>query len=111
MGDEAKNELPFKPPHPGEVLREDILPALRMQVKELAGHLGVSRQTLSRLIHEKRAVSADMAQRLGQAFGNGARFWLALQMQHDLWNAKQKSHTEVAPLPWKTSGAVSMAAC
>jgi len=71
--------LPFPPPHPGEVLREDVLPALGMQVKELADHLGVSRQSLSYLLHEKRAVSVEMAQRLGQAFQNGARFWLALR--------------------------------
>ncbi len=101
MGDEEKNGLPFQPPHPGEILREDILPALGMQVKELAKHLGVARQSLSRLIHEKSGVSVEMAERLGQAFGNGARFWLALQMQRDIWDAKQKSHVEVAPLHWK----------
>lgn len=104
MGDDKSN-LPFPPPHPGEVLREDILPALGMQIKELAQHLGVSRQTLSTLVHEKRAVSVDMAQRLGQAFQNGARFWLALQMQWDIWEAEQKTDVSVAPLEWKSSKA------
>jgi addiction module HigA family antidote len=100
--DDDKSGLPFPPPHPGEILREDILPALGMQVKELADHLGVSRQTLSGLVNEKRDVSVEMAQRLGQAFQNGARFWLALQMQRDLWEAEREPHVTVAPLDWKS---------
>ena len=105
MGDEEKDSLPFRPPHPGEVLREDILPALGMPVKELAQHLGVSRQSLSNLVHEKRSVSVEMAQRLGQAFQNGARFWLALQMQWDIWDAERKTRVSVAPLNWKSEAA------
>ena len=102
MDEEEDNDvLAFRPPHPGEILREDILPALGMEVGELAKHLGVSRQSLSNLIHEKRAVSLEMAQRLGQAFKNGARFWLALQMQRDLWQAQQSKPLNVAPLNWK----------
>ena len=79
MDEEEKDGLSvLGPADPGEILREDILPALGMQVKELARHLGVSRQTLSCLVNEKRRVSVEMAQRLGQAFKNGARFWLVL---------------------------------
>ena len=55
-----------------------------MTIKNIARHLGVSRVALSELVNEKRSVSMEMAQRLGKAFGNGARFWLALQMQYDL---------------------------
>ena len=106
MGEEEDSDvLVFQPPHPGEILREDILPALGMQVGELAKHLGVSRQSLSNLINEKRSVSLEMAQRLGQAFRNGARFWLALQMQWDIWQAQQKTSVEVAPLNWKAKEA------
>jgi antitoxin HigA-1 len=103
MGD--KDRLPFPPPHPGEILREQILPALNMQVKDLAAHLGVSRQSLSGLINEKRAVSLDMAQRLGKAFGNGARFWLASQMQWEIWRAEQNPQIDVEPLNWKSKAA------
>jgi antitoxin HigA-1 len=105
MGDDDRGTLQFRPPHPGEVLREDILPALGMQVKELAQHLGVSRQSLSNLVHERRAVSIEMAQRLGQAFQNGARFWLALQMQWDIWEAENDKRVSVAPLNWKDKAA------
>lgn len=91
----------FPPPHPGEYLREDILPALGMSVKVMAAHLGVSRQTLSGLVNERRSVSVEMARKLGKAFGNGTRFWLALQMQHDLWQAEQGSAVDVQPLDWE----------
>lgn len=97
MGD-RKNEPAFRPPHPGEYLREDILPALNMTVTDLAKHLGVSRNSASRIVHEKASVSLDMAVRLGQAFQNGARFWLALQMQHDLWETERNNQINVAPI-------------
>jgi antitoxin HigA-1 len=101
MAGEHHKQMAFQPPHPGEVLREDILPALNMTVKDLAAHLGVTRQTLSSLLSEKRSISLEMAQRLGQAFGNGARFWLALQMQYDLWRVEREAQTNVRPLNWK----------
>ena len=104
MANDAE-EMRIKPPHPGEFIREDILPELRMTIKDLARHLGVSRVALSELVNGKRGVSMEMAQRLGQAFGNGPRFWLALQMQHDIWRAKQTSKVVVKPLNWKTSKA------
>lgn len=93
------------PPHPGEYLREDILPALNMTIGDLAKHLGVTRTTLSQLINEKRDVSLEMAQRLGQAFGNGARFWLALQMQHDVWKAERSRKIHVDRIRWRASEA------
>lgn len=82
------DEMTMQPSHPGEILRETIIPALGMTIKDVAAHLGVSRAALSELVNEKRSVSLDMARRLGAAFGNGARFWLALQMQYDLWHAE-----------------------
>jgi len=91
----------MEPSHPGALLRETIIPALDTSIKDLAAHLGLSRVALSELVNEKRGVSVEMAQRLGQAFGNGARFWLALQMQHDLWRAEQHKSINVRPLEWK----------
>jgi addiction module HigA family antidote len=97
MGSEVE-EMTIEPSHPGEIIRETILPALGMTIKDVAAHLGVSRAALSDLVNEKRSVSLDMAQRLGRAFGNGARFWLALQMQYDLWHAERRSKLSVKPL-------------
>jgi antitoxin HigA-1 len=76
-----------------------------MTIKDLAKHLGVSRMALSELVNERCGVSLEMAQRLGKAFGNGTRFWLALQMQHDIWHAEQNTSIAGAPLNWKSTQA------
>jgi addiction module HigA family antidote len=93
-------DIGFRPPHPGEILREDVLPGLGMTAAEFARHLGVSKQTVSGILNEKRALSTEMAVRLGQALRNGARFWLALQLQHELWVQQTRGGITVAPLDW-----------
>lgn len=97
----SETGLGFRPPHPGEVLKQDILPDLGMTVGDLAGHLGVTRATLSDLLNERKDVSQIMAIRLGKAFRNGTRFWLALQLQYDLWKLEQEEvyRVDVQPLP------------
>ena len=72
------------PVHPGEVLREDVLPALSMSRTAIANALGISRQTLYDILNEKQPVTAEMAVRFGKLFGNGGRFWIDLQRSHDL---------------------------
>jgi len=72
------------PVHPGEILREDVLPALDVSKTAVAGALGISRQTLYDIINENRPVTAEMAVRFGKLLGNGAAFWLNLQRSHDL---------------------------
>ena len=74
----------IEPAHPGEILREDILPALSMSKTAVAEALGISRQTLYDILDEKQPVTAVMAVRFGKLFGNGARFWVNLQRRHDL---------------------------
>jgi addiction module HigA family antidote len=72
------------PVHPGEILREDVLPALRLSVTEAARQLGVARQTLHRILAGKAAVTPEMAVRLGKFGGNGPGLWLRLQQTYDL---------------------------
>jgi addiction module HigA family antidote len=92
-------ELPaFEPPHPGKYIRNDVLPALGMTITQLADHLGVTRASLSELVNCRRDVSLEMAQRLGQAFRNGTRFWMALQMQRDIWLAERENKITVLPV-------------
>ncbi len=74
-----------KPAHPGEILREDVLPALQITQGELADKLGVSRRTVSEILHERRPVTADMAIRIGRFCGNGPEIWLRMQAALDLW--------------------------
>ncbi|HBT32499.1 MAG TPA: addiction module antidote protein, HigA family [Pusillimonas sp.] len=82
------------PPHPGETLREDVLPALGISVAEAARQLGVSRVALSRVLHGHAAISVDLARRLevwlskSNGRGPGAETWLRGQVAYDLWQAE-----------------------
>jgi addiction module HigA family antidote len=77
----------LKPMHPGEMLREVVLPALGRPKSEIAALLGVSRQTLYNILDEQQPVTAAMAVRLGKLCGNGAEIWLNLQRRYDLQQA------------------------
>jgi len=87
----------YNPPHPGETLKEDVLPALGLSVTEAAEQLGVSRVALSRMINGRAAISADMAIRLSQWLGGNAEIWLRQQLQYDLWHAEQASTVKIEP--------------
>jgi antitoxin HigA-1 len=90
------------PPHPGETLREDILPALKLSVTDAANQLGVARPTLSKVLNGKAAISPEMALRLEKWLGvkNGGRadVWLAEQTAYDLWQAREKFTAKVKSL-------------
>jgi len=92
----------YNPPHPGETLREDILPALGLTVKEAAEQLGVARPSLSRVLNGRAAISPEMALRLEQWLGveNGGRadLWLAEQASYDLWQARSKFNVKIKPV-------------
>jgi len=88
-----------KPTHPGELLREDVLPALRISVSEAARRLRVSRQTLHRILAGDARVTPDMAVRLGKFCGNGPGLWLRMQQTYDLWHAEQRLATELTKIP------------
>nr|MBF0222041.1 HigA family addiction module antidote protein [Desulfobulbaceae bacterium] len=87
------------PPHPGETLREDILPALGLSVTTAAKQLGVTRAALSRIVNEHAAISPEMALRLEGWLGieNGGRadLWLGQQAAYDLWQARQAGAPKV----------------
>ena len=79
-----------RPTHPGAVLREDVLPGLVITQGRLAELLGVSRLTVSQLMHGHRALSPDMAMRLERLLGTSAESWLRMQEAVDLWDARQQ---------------------
>ena len=87
------------PMHPGELLREDVLPALGRSKTEIARLLGISRQTLYDILAEKQPVSPRMALRLGKLLGNGPTLWLNLQRRYDLWQAERELEREIAAMP------------
>ncbi|MDO4501686.1 MAG: HigA family addiction module antitoxin [Coriobacteriia bacterium] len=87
-----------RPPHPGELLREDYLPECGLSVSEFARRIGVSRQTANELVRERRAVSPDMAWRLGKLFGTTPQYWLNLQRNVDLWDSFEASFEQIEPV-------------
>ena len=89
----------LKPMHPGELLREVVLPALGRQKKEIAMLLGVSRQMLYEIVEERAPVTPAMALRLGKLCGNGADIWLNLQRTYDLATEETRLSAELKKIP------------
>jgi addiction module HigA family antidote len=89
-----------KPTHPGEVLREDVLPAIGMSQTEFARRIGVSRLTVSEVLLEKRAVSPDMAVRIGRLTSTSPESWLQMQAALDLWTLGRdpKRYEKIEPI-------------
>jgi len=86
------------PPHPGDLLREDVIKELGLSVSDAAARLGMSRVALSRVLHGHAAVSPDLAIRLEMAGVSTARAWLAMQASHDLAQAKKRVQPPVRSL-------------
>jgi addiction module HigA family antidote len=89
-------QMQRRPTHPGEMLREDFLPDYGLTASGLASAIGVSRQSVNELLRGRRAVSPEMALRLGKLFGNSPEFWLNAQRAVDLWDAAQMIKKDVA---------------
>jgi antitoxin HigA-1 len=79
------------PTHPGGILKRQYLEPLHLGVAQAALALGVSRKTLSKILHERGAVTPDMALRLARAFQTTPELWLNLQRTYDLWHAAHHS--------------------
>jgi addiction module HigA family antidote len=82
------------PPHPGSILREDVLPALGLSVTEAAKQIGVTRVALSRVLNGHSGISPEMALKiedwLGVEHGGRAEVWTGMQLDYDMWQARQK---------------------
>ena len=87
----------IEPMHPGELLREDVLPALGIGKGKMADLLHTSRQTLYEILAENRSVTPVMAVKLGKLCGNGPDLWLNLQTAYDLWRAERQVDTSKIP--------------
>jgi addiction module HigA family antidote len=89
----------LRPTHPGEVLREDVLPSLDKPKAEIAKLLGVSRPTLYDVLNEKRPISPNLALRLGKLVGGGPEIWLSMQQAYDLAETKAEIADELEGIP------------
>lgn len=92
------------PTHPGAILREDVLPALKLTVSQAARDLGVSRQLLHRVLNEQGPITPEMALKIGRLCGNGPDLWINMQAAHDLWHAKQKLGAALNAVPERHQG-------
>ena len=86
------------PPHPGEMIREDVLKPLELDVTEAAKRLGMSRVSLSRVVNGKAGISPDLAVRLERAGVSTARFWMAIQSSYEIAQATRRKQPAVKPL-------------
>jgi len=80
-----------RPTHPGSILREDVLPSLGITQTELADRLGVSRRTISQVIHEQRPITPDMAIRLAHFLDTTPESWLNMQQKLDVWELERRN--------------------
>ena len=77
------------PPHPGEFIQQIYLEPYELSARELSSRLGVAASTLNRILKGSSGISPEMALRLSKALGRSPESWLAMQDNHDLWQARQ----------------------
>jgi len=90
-----------KPPHPGRIIKEDCLPELNLTAGAAAEMLGVSRQTLDKIINGRSSITPDMAIRFENVFGSSAETWLRMQLSYDLALARTRESEIVGTLRMK----------
>jgi antitoxin HigA-1 len=95
MAYQVTDNLP--PVHPGEIL-EDELEALGLSARKFAAHIGVPPNAVTEILNGERRVTAEMALRLGAAFGTGERFWMNLQSNYDAKIAREKMRDKIAAI-------------
>ncbi|QEA40878.1 HigA family addiction module antidote protein [Pistricoccus aurantiacus] len=83
------------PPHPGRILRRRIVPALGLSVTEFSKKLGMSRNAVSRILHEHAGISSDFAVRLEHGGIGEARHWLVMQANYDLCRAQSREQNHI----------------
>jgi len=91
----VKHPLKRPPIHPGEIVREEVLPALGLSVSEAARRLRVSRQQLHRILACTHPITTEMALRIGKLAGNGPGLWLRMQQNYDLWYTERSLKAEL----------------
>lgn len=98
-----KRPLKRPPIHPGEIIRQDVLPSLGISVSEAARQIGVSRQQLHRILACTHPISTEMALRIGKFVGNGPGIWLRMQQAYDLWHTERQMKSELSGIRQATA--------
>ena len=94
----VKRPLKRPPIHPGEILREDVLPSLGLSISEAARRLNISRQQLHRVLACTHPITTEMALRIGKFAGTGPGIWLRMQQAYDLWHAEQRMKDDLSKI-------------
>ena len=94
----VKRPLKRSPIHPGEILREDVLPSLGLSISDAARRLNISRQQLHRVLACTHPITTEMALRIGKFAGNGPGIWLRMHQAYDLWHAEQRMKDELSKI-------------
>lgn len=92
----SKNQKHRRPTHPGEILREDVLPELGISQAAFAASLGVSRKTINEILNERASITVDTAHRLARALGTTPELWIRLQQAVALFDAAAKNKKDYA---------------
>ncbi len=85
----------YNPAHPGLVLRDFFK---GHNITQVAKHIGVSRVTLSKILNGRTGITADMSLRLSAALGTNPSFWLDMQSNYDMWQARSRKRPRIRPL-------------
>ena len=93
----AKRSLTRCPTHPGELLRDTVVPAVDLTKIEIADALGISRTHLDNILKERAGVSPTIAVKLGKLFGNGPDLWIQMQAAYDTWHAEREEDVSGIP--------------
>ena len=80
----------------GEMLAAEFLEPMNIDNRTLAEAMGVHRNTLSRIVHDKGTLTAPMAIKLGAALGNTPEFWLNIQHAVELWDVRHRAYAQDA---------------
>lgn len=80
----------------GQVLISEFLEPMQIEISELADAMNVHRNTLSRIVHDKGALTAPMAIKLAAALGNTPEFWLNIQHAVEIWDVRHNAYEQEA---------------
>ncbi len=89
----------LSPPHPGAILREDVLPELGLPRATIARYLGLSPEKLDALLDERDPVTPGLALRLSRLVGGSPEIWLDLQRDYDLRTLEPQIAEELEAIP------------
>ena len=83
-----------QPTHPGEVLKEDVFPSMKLSALKAAGLLKISRQYMSDILNAHKPLTPLLCLKVGKLVGNSAEFWMNMQMRYNLWYAEQDKNNQ-----------------